>query len=410
MTFINAGEICISEDQKNLILKRKGFPCGIIVLDELYKKRDPEKFDPIFIYSEDLLAKIGICFYKSHDDHFYFFDTDIKFFCQWRLLKELISQNRPSLHLLINPDNNEDFPKKNPTYSVIKQEIIELLNEEDYLEIISGLWKIAPRLISKISSQIIDYGEFNNNLAYYFVYYPFYIETLYRIMKKYEEHFKNLIHDGRVDIAIFGSGSAPEMIGTLLFFNLLKEKSTQFFSLFDIYEWKYRWQHDIPKKMSEHLDCESPNYKNYKCNFFDIEPNKFNFQEIIANSDCIIVPNIIQDLLNLGKSHSDITDIFINIIEMMKEGCILIITDITGSWKTVTLLNQLFKVIEERKDLIIITENIEFGIYKPNFNMENEDYQQIKKYIDVWYKIAQSKDKYHMRTNTEFSYIIIEKR
>lgn len=410
METINAGEITLCDDKTRLIIKRKGFPPGILFLEDYCKEPDPDKcLNLAIIFLEDLSDRIGFCSNCRSNKYFTFFDDLNHYYCQWNSLSDLVVQKIDRLPLLMEPDNCESFPQNNPSYSIIKQVICDLIGEEDYNTIIKGLRRYGVTLISEISTHKIDYCNFETNLVYYFLYYPFQIETLYRICKKYQEQFRDLIQEDRIKISIIGAGPAPEIVGISLFFSNLDEKSKPSFFLFDNYGWTHTMHHDIPKKMSEFLGCNPPIYQNYICDFFEIIPNQFDHQGIIANSDCIITSNMILDLMNQKKDESEILGIFSNIIEIMKEASILIISDIPSSdWKTVILLNQFLKKIKDNEMVEVISENVEFGRYKPNFDENNEDYLKIDKIIESWYKLAH-KGRGYRRKNTEFCYIIIKK-
>jgi len=407
---IYAGKIRRNEDDSILFLERESFPHGIIKVKDFLQFKNSSESSKCNIYSKDSQNIIGYCFKIETKITIFFLDSVLGYGCQWDLISELQKNNRNSIDLFVSSDIYPQFPKKNSFYSIIDHIFNRYVDDESYDNKYYWLRYFGISVISEINYGTIDYNHDLKNFCYCIIYYPYSIETLYHICSKYQENIKDSIQNGKVKISVIGAGPAPEIIGMSLFFNQLQNGIDLSFTLFDKYNWMKKWNREILLTNLKQFKIPEPKYQNYICDFFKINSTEFQYIENISESDCIVISNLIESLLVQKKNSPEIFKILLNILNMMKEGSILIISDNIGKWKPFLLFNNFLDEIKKKEKFEIITESVQYGCYKPNFNENDENFSKWRTNIEDWYKQAYIKQNGKRRENTEFCFIIIKKK
>lgn len=279
----------------------------------------------------------------------------------------------------------EELFKKNSAYNE-KTKISLLNNSKIYLSNI--------RKKFEGSAVNCNYTSNEYKAIYLLAYYPFYTYPLNYILENHKVEIENT---KKINVAFFGSGPAPELLGFLNYIHK-KEISKIEVSFFDKNEkeWKNAREITINKLAPKYYDGEIITISKF-CDFtksYDTCINYFNCEKSVVESDFVIFQNFFNEI-NLTN---EILEHLIFIFNNMKNKSKLIIVDLKYK-ETKDMMFDVEKIIEEKYNGKLIHKfnsevktmslaNIIPKIIEDNL-FENKDYLYPKRKVEFHYSLIQ---------------------
>jgi hypothetical protein len=199
--------------------------------------------------------------------------------------------------------------------------------------------------------EIIDYSNPDNQLAYIFGYFPYYIEPINDVLKSIErDQYQNIFYN-RFNVNFYGCGPCPELLGLLRFLSEEHLGIDQInVTFFDGESWD-PWRNCVIENISnEYWDGSMNITEKNDCNLLEL-PRSDNSS--VNSADIHIIQNVCSDLVKRFDS-ARVLHWLRSIYAASKENSMIFIIDIPYSYIYTTIFEPLSRSINSASNTDII--------------------------------------------------------
>jgi hypothetical protein len=232
--------------------------------------------------------------------------------------------------------------------------------------------------------------------AYMFRYFPYYIETIYYILKNFNVSCTSKIFEGKFKVSIYGCGPAPELLGLCAYLRDYSPSTrTISVSFFDENNWD-TWRSFTINELKPSVWDGTIESQFYNLNFIAMnDATTKTIASQIAESQIHCLQNVISDLFYRYREKSPgdndfsinkkIADIITNLVGLSSQGSLWIISD-QYLPEVQKILQSISYEVKRNKIGEIIIPSDQRHIYSPELSNQEliSALRQDKKEVGFW--------------------------
>lgn len=206
------------------------------------------------------------------------------------------------------------------------------VDQDGFKKYLLTLQKPSLSLINKYRyGDPVDYNNPDLQAAYLLRYFPYYIETLQRILEKNELNNNLLCQHNPLICCFYGAGPAPEVLGLARYLKTINEPPASLDAYFyDSGDWTYWRRFAIDVLLPNYNDqIVLSNQENFNMDFFDIvNAAQTNALDCIRHGHLHIMQNCCTDFLRREKNMQNVVLAICNLFQMMAPGSLFVLSDV----------------------------------------------------------------------------------
>lgn len=229
------------------------------------------------------------------------------------------------------------------------------------------------------STPSTSYTEPGNNDAYMVAYYPYYIETLHRILDRLDTASPNTLqnlfaHKTELTVAFLGTGPSPELLGLLSYVNCHHPKIRHVRAyLFDINteHWEpFRKQYTMPMTKT-YASSANVTYETVTCDFLTCSSCIANqCKPMLAAADILVMQNCVTDLITARDQRGlDSGFSFADLFAQMRSGALFVLSDLNYPGTSIALQEAVTSIEGTGIGDAILSNIEQIEKYEPKFKL-----------------------------------------
>ncbi|RXE55375.1 hypothetical protein ABH15_11540 [Methanoculleus taiwanensis] len=325
-----------------------------------------------------------------------------------RLVKAVIdnSAQKPISQIIEERDSTNNMPRHD-YYSALCRYLSISGSSIDIRSQLEVYRKAAIKLISGYREgnlSNINYDDLDIQTAYMLCYFPSYIENVFQTLSFVDLEQLRDVFEGHLMVSLYGCGPAPDFLGLLAYINrhFRGEVSTIDPYFFERGGWE-KWRDFCIGELAQNY-CDGISINPHHCSFNLLECDRVEYLKSfnpVMDSNLHIFQNCATELFQATRRVDSVLAIFLNFIEVMKPGSIILINDFIGKGDSFKILLKLKKKLLEMNDIVLLDVKYNADEYSP----EVIRHPEVNSVIDGWYREARKEP----RKRVGFSYCIAKK-
>lgn len=251
-----------------------------------------------------------------------------------------------------------------------------------------------------------DYSQKHVCDAYMLLYYPFYIETVYRLLNTISTAESTVLEDlfggkSKLTVSFLGTGPSPELLGTVGYLSKHHPKVVSldaFLVDLNTASWQeYRTKFTIP--MSEKYGDIAINRQDITCDLLACEQCLASqCAEFLGASDLVIMQNCITDLVTARNNAGNVAGFsFLDLFLKLRPGTLFLVIDLDYSG-TREAINEAVAAVQSSEAGSLLCQSQYYEEYSPKIDRP----ECLKSLFD-------GSDGLIMRTNTRYHYAVLKR-